>query len=170
MILLALPQLILNYIEYLPSEGNCQLFYKNKDKTVNITTKNTTHTIDISKFDRGFVATAVCAACFIHYKPIDNQVALYFNHSWWYNQNIYGDSSTIDLSLRFIYNENYNTIHNTNNHTESVLLASFIFTPDSTLWSSSTIDQITNETLLNLEQIHSLSDIQQFYLRTVVKH
>ncbi|CAF2565440.1 unnamed protein product [Rotaria sp. Silwood2] len=162
--------------------------HRNEDKTINITIKNSMNITNIMKFNRVVVATTAPAARFIHYTPIDEQVkrmsralrqlhydcasklVLYFNRSWWHDQNIYGGSSTTDLPVRFIYYDNYNTTINGNNHTESVLLASYTFAQDSTLWSSSTIDQITDQVLSNLEEIHARSDIRQFYLRTVVKH
>ena len=128
------------------------------------------------------------AARLIRYTPVDDQVksisralrqlhydcsskiVLYFNYSWWHDQNILGGSTTTDLPLRFIYYDNYNTTIYGHNHTEAVMLASYTFAQDSTLWSSSTLEQITNEALSNLEEVHSRSDIRNYYLRTVVKH
>ncbi|CAM4795595.1 unnamed protein product [Rotaria magnacalcarata] len=175
---------------------SCQINYstpvlaihRNEDRTINITIKNKMNITNTLKFDYAVVATTAPAARLIHYTPVNEQVqsmsralrqlhydcaskvVLYFNRSWWHDQNIYGGSSTTDLPLRFIYYDNYNTTVNGTNHTESVLLASYTFAQDSTLWSSSTIDQITDRALFDLEQIHSRSDIRQYYLRTVVKH
>jgi len=163
--------------------------HRNEDQTINIKIKDAMNRTKVINFDRVVVATTAPAARLIRYTPVDDQVkqmsralrqlhydcsskiVLYFNYSWWHDQNISGGSSTTDLPLRFIYYDNYNTTINGNNHnTESVLLASYTFSQDSTLWSSSTLDQITNEALNNLEEIHSRYDIRNYYRKTVVKH
>jgi predicted NAD/FAD-dependent oxidoreductase len=162
--------------------------HRNENQTVNIITKDAMNRTRITNFDRVVVATTAPAARLIRYTPVDNQVkemsralrqlhydcsskiVLYFNYSWWHDQNISGGSSTTDLPLRFIYYDNYNTTIHGSDHTEAVLLASYTFAQDSTLWSSSTLEQITNEALNNLEEIHSRFDIRNYYLRTIVKH
>lgn len=174
----------------------CQITYstkvlsihRNDDQTVTLETKNSMNITSSLKFDRVVVATTASAARLIKHTPANDQVrnmtralrelhytcaskiVLYFNHPWWHDENIYGGSTTTDLPVRFIYYSNYNTTIYGNNNTEYVLLASYTFAQDSTLWSSSTIEQITDETLYNLEQIHQRSDIRQYYLRTVTKH
>ena len=174
----------------------CQIHYstsvlsihQNEDQTVDLTIKNSMNFTKSIKYDRVVVATTAPAARLIHYTPVNEQIqqmsrafrqlhydcsskiVLYFNHSWWHDENIYGGSSTTDLPLRSIYYDNYKTIMNENNSNEFVLLVSYTFAQDSTLWSSSTLDQITNEALKNLEEIHSRYDIRNYYLRTVVKH
>ena len=162
---------------------------QNVDQTIKITFNN--HLQGETKemnFDRVIVATSAPAARLIRYSPRNNQmksmsralrqlhydcsskIVLYFNRSWWNDQQIFGGSTITDLPLRFIYYDNYNTTIDQQNQTEFVLLASYSFAQDSTLWSSSTLDQITGEALNNLEEIHSRNDLRNFYLRTVVKH
>jgi len=162
--------------------------HRNEDRTVNITVKNLMNITQIINFDRVVVATTAPAARLIRYTPINEQIkkmsralrqihydcsskiVLYFSYPWWHDENINGGWTVTDLPLRFIYYDNYNTTINRNNHTEYVLLASYTFAQDSTLWLSSTIDQITNQALNNLEEIHSTSNLRNYYLRTIVKH
>ena len=161
---------------------------QNANQTVDITYQNLQNQSQTTNFDRVVVATTAPAARLIHYHPIDNQmkdlsralrqlhydcsskIVLYFNQSWWNDLNIFGGSTTTDLPLRFIYYDNYNTTLGKQNASEFVLLASYSFAQDSTLWSSSTVEQITNEALNNLEEIHGRTDLRKFYLRTIVKH
>lgn len=162
--------------------------HQNPNKTVDITYENIQNETKTMNFDRVVVATTAPAARLIHYHPIDNQmkdltralrqlhydcsskIVLYFNRPWWNDQNISGGSTTTDLPLRFIYYDNYNTTLAKQNQSEFVLLASYSFAQDSTLWSSSSVEQITNEALNNLEEIHERNDLRKFYLRTIVKH
>lgn len=162
--------------------------HRNDNRTVHVTVKDHLNETRQLHYDRVVVATTAPAARLIRYTPVDDQVhrmsramrklhydcaskiVLYFNRSWWHDQHIYGGSSTTDLPLRFIYYDNYNTTVTNTNHSEAVLLVSYTFAQDSTLWSSSTIDQITEEALMNLETIHGRQDIRNYYLRTVVKH
>lgn len=162
--------------------------HQNGDQTVNVTSKDATNLTRVSTFDHVIVATTAPAARLIRVTPVDDQmrrmsralrqlhydcsskIVLYFNYSWWHDQNISGGSTTTDLPLRFIYYDNFNTSIHGHNQTEAVLLASYTFAQDSTFWSSSTAEQITDEALANLEEIHSRSDIRNYYHRTVVKH
>ena len=159
------------------------------NKRVHLVIKAGVNVSESMEFDRVVVATSAPAARLIRQRPMNEQtqemsralrqlhydcsskVALYFSRPWWHDQQIYGGSSVTDLPLRSVYYDNYPTlIHRNQSRNESVLLASYTFAQDSTLWSSSTLDQITREALNNLEEIHTLTNLKEYHLKTVVKH
>lgn len=159
---------------------------RHRNQTVSVQTKDSNGRIQIDIFDFVVVATTAPAARLIRYLPINKQIqdlsrslrqlhydcaskiVLYFNRSWWHDEGIFGGMTITDLPIRFVYYDNYRTSFHQNN--QSVLLASYTFSQDATFWSSSTLEQITNEVLNNLEEIHSRNDIRHLHRKTLVKH
>ncbi|CAF1283605.1 unnamed protein product, partial [Rotaria sordida] len=171
-------------------QGRCSLLLNSKvtqiqlyaSERVRIVSSNNTNNNNL--FDSVIVATTAPAAQLIdfdkrsdftekyramrqvHY-DCSSKVILFFNSSWWYNnENINGGRSITDLPIRFVY---YPQNSNVNG---GVILASYTWSQDSLLWQSLSDDDAIELALKNLIEIHPTTgdNMRDFFRGGKVKH
>ncbi|CAF5016111.1 unnamed protein product [Rotaria sp. Silwood1] len=138
------------------------------------------------RFDSVIVSTTARAASLIEFEPrslfIDKyralrqlhydcatKIAHSFSRPFWRAENIQGGYSITDLSIRFVFYNNFNTTANSVND-GAFILTSYVWATDALLWSALSKDQTCEKSLQDLIQLHNRSDIRSLVVSCEVKN
>ncbi|CAM4859716.1 unnamed protein product [Rotaria socialis] len=137
-------------------------------------------------FDSVIVTTTARAASLIKFEPralfvnkykafrqlhydCATKIAHSFSRAFWYEENIRGGSSVTDLSIRFVFYNNFNSSANDVND-GGFILTSYVWATDALLWSALTKEEACEKSLQDLMQLHNRVDIHLLVTSCEVKN